>query len=186
MSYPPRSTKYNRLVEAQTDSVINLNWRSGTEHSFSFTYLQTTTMAPSSPQVEAKSLASVPDPKPITIACPHCGQNLGSGPINSNSELISEAFPLDAVPVVIPPGPLVAENEPRMSPLEELRLLKCQIADIPRICVAVSRGDLSQKLTVQVQGVFMTQVKGVINDMVRFPQYPPSNSYSDGKRLGIG
>ena len=186
MPYPSRSTKYNRLVEAQTDSVMNLNWRSGTEYSFSFTYLQTTTMAPPSPQVEATSLASVPDPKPTTIACPHCGHDLGSGPINSNSEPISEAFPLDAVPVVIPPGPLVAENEPRMSPLEELRLLKCQIADIPRICVAVARGDLSQKLTVQVQGVFMTQVKSVINDMVRFPQYPPSDSYSDGKRLRIG
>jgi osomolarity two-component system sensor histidine kinase NIK1 len=53
-----------------------------------------------------------------------------------------------------------------MSAVEELRLLKTQVQDVARVCNAVARGDLSQKITVHVQGVVMVQLKDVINGMV--------------------
>ncbi|KAH9058068.1 hypothetical protein EDB87DRAFT_1564499 [Lactarius vividus] len=53
-----------------------------------------------------------------------------------------------------------------MSAVEELRLLKAQVQDVARVCNAVARGDLSQKITVPVQGVVMVQLKDVINGMV--------------------
>lgn len=70
-------------------------------------------------------------------------------------------------PLVVPPGPLaVAAFESGMSAVEELRLLKAQVQDVARVCNAVARGDLSQKITVPVQGVVMVQLKDVINTMV--------------------
>jgi osomolarity two-component system sensor histidine kinase NIK1 len=48
----------------------------------------------------------------------------------------------------------------------ELQLLKDQVQDVARVCNAVARGDLSQKITVPVQGVVMVQLKDVINTMV--------------------
>ncbi|EPS94054.1 hypothetical protein FOMPIDRAFT_50286 [Fomitopsis schrenkii] len=53
-----------------------------------------------------------------------------------------------------------------MSAVEELKLLKAQVQDVARVCNAVARGDLSQKITVPVQGVVMVQLKEVINAMV--------------------
>jgi methyl-accepting chemotaxis protein len=50
--------------------------------------------------------------------------------------------------------------------VEELQLLKDQVQDVARVCNAVARGDLSQKITVVVQGVVMVQLKDVINTMV--------------------
>jgi hypothetical protein len=50
--------------------------------------------------------------------------------------------------------------------VDELRLLKAQVSDVVCVCNAVARGDLSQKITVPVQGVFMVQVKEVVNGMV--------------------
>ena len=40
------------------------------------------------------------------------------------------------------------------------------VQDVARVCNAVARGDLSQKITVVVQGVVMVQLKDVINTMV--------------------
>jgi osomolarity two-component system sensor histidine kinase NIK1 len=72
-------------------------------------------------------------------------------------------------PLIIPPGPLAtAAFESGMSAVEELRLLKAQVQDVARVCNAVARGDLSQKITVPVQGVVMVQLKDVINTMVRY------------------
>jgi osomolarity two-component system, sensor histidine kinase NIK1 len=53
-----------------------------------------------------------------------------------------------------------------MSAVEELKLLKAQVQDVARVCRAVAAGDLSQKITVPVQGVVMVQLKDVINTMV--------------------
>jgi hypothetical protein len=53
-----------------------------------------------------------------------------------------------------------------MSAVEVLKLLKAQVQDVAR-GNAVARGDLSQKITVPVQGVVMVQLKDVINTMVR-------------------
>jgi osomolarity two-component system, sensor histidine kinase NIK1 len=71
-------------------------------------------------------------------------------------------------PLVVPPGgPLAtAAFESGMSAVEELHLLKAQVQDVARVCNAVARGDLSQKITVPVQGVVMVQLKDVINGMV--------------------
>lgn len=68
------------------------------------------------------------------------------------------------------PGPLAAAAfESWLSAIEELKLLKVQVQDVARVCNAVARGDLSQKITVPVQGVVMEQLKIVINDMVIYP-----------------
>ncbi|KDQ51728.1 hypothetical protein JAAARDRAFT_139768 [Jaapia argillacea MUCL 33604] len=70
-------------------------------------------------------------------------------------------------PLVVPPGPLAAAAyESGMSAVEELKLLKAQVQDVARVCNAVARGDLSQKITVPVQGVVMVELKEVINSMV--------------------
>ncbi|PSS38101.1 hypothetical protein PHLCEN_2v81 [Hermanssonia centrifuga] len=70
-------------------------------------------------------------------------------------------------PMIIPPGPLAAAAfESGISAVEELRLLKAQVQDVARVCNAVACGDLSQKITVPVQGDVMVQLKEVINGMV--------------------
>ena len=80
----------------------------------------------------------------------------------------SSNTPLSSSPLVVPMGPLAAAAfESGMSAVEELRLLKAQVQDVARVCNAVARGDLSQKITVPVQGVVMIQLKDVINSMVR-------------------
>jgi methyl-accepting chemotaxis protein len=65
------------------------------------------------------------------------------------------------------PGLLnAAAFESGMSAEEELRLLKAQVQDVARVCKAVADGDLTQKITVPVQGRVMVQLKVVINTMV--------------------
>jgi len=81
--------------------------------------------------------------------CPTCGSSLFASP----ALLAATAF------------------ENGMSAGEELRLLKAQVQDVARVCNAVARGDLSQKITVPVQGVVMVQLKDVINTMVGFPLF---------------
>ena len=95
--------------------------------------------------------------------CPSCGRSV-SDPLMVPG--YSELSP-DSSPLVIPMGPLAAAAfESGMSAVEELKLLKAQVSDIARVCNAVARGDLSQKITVPVQGVVMVQLKDVINTMV--------------------
>ncbi|EEB88200.1 hypothetical protein MPER_14098, partial [Moniliophthora perniciosa FA553] len=59
-----------------------------------------------------------------------------------------------------------AAIESGLSAVEELRLLKAQVQDVARVCKAVADGDLSQKITVPVQGMVMVTLKDVINTMV--------------------
>jgi len=69
--------------------------------------------------------------------------------------------------VVAANGPLAtAALESGLSAVEELRLLKQQVQDVARVCKAVADGDLSQKITVPVQGMVMVTLKEVINTMV--------------------
>ncbi|KAH0581014.1 hypothetical protein H2248_012158 [Termitomyces sp. 'cryptogamus'] len=49
---------------------------------------------------------------------------------------------------------------------DEFHLLKSQVPDVARVCDAVARGDLSQKITVPVHGAIMVQIKDVVNTMV--------------------
>ena len=57
-------------------------------------------------------------------------------------------------------------DESGLSAQEELRLLKAQVQDIARVCKAVAFGDLSQHITVPVQGHVMVELKDIINQMV--------------------
>ncbi|KAJ7279447.1 hypothetical protein C8J57DRAFT_1712509 [Mycena rebaudengoi] len=71
-------------------------------------------------------------------------------------------------PGVVPAGGALASaaSQGGMDALEELRLLKDQVRDVSRVCNAVATGDLTQKITVPVQGDLMVQLKKVINTMV--------------------
>ena len=110
---------------------------------------------------------SAPPTSHDLASCPLCGRAVSD---NIAIGRISSAFknsPSSGSPLVVPPGPLVnAAFESGMSAVEELRLLKTQVQDVARVCNAVARGDLSQKITVHVQGVVMVQLKDVINGMV--------------------
>ncbi|KAI0071450.1 histidine kinase [Panus rudis PR-1116 ss-1] len=98
------------------------------------------------------------------LTCPHCGHSINIGTAPASVEAITEPM---SSPLVVPPGPLAAAAyESGMSAVEELKLLKAQVQDVARVCNAVARGDLSQKITVPVQGVVMVQLKEVINAMV--------------------
>jgi hypothetical protein len=97
--------------------------------------------------------------------CPTCGKSI-SDPLMFYNNADYNA-PLSTSPLVVPMGPLAAAAfESGMSAVEELKLLKAQVQDVARVCNAVARGDLSQKITVPVQGVVMVQLKDVINTMV--------------------
>ena len=70
--------------------------------------------------------------------------------------------------VVVPPRPMFSFDS-NISAVEELKLLKAQVSDLaPRVCNAVARGDLCQKVTVTVPvyGMVMVQVRNVVNTMV--------------------
>ena len=87
--------------------------------------------------------------------CPTCGRSV-SDPILLPG--YTDMSP-DSSPLVIPMGPLAAAAfESGMSAVEELKLLKAQVQDVARVCNAVARGDLSQKIMVVVQGVVMVQL----------------------------
>ncbi|TDL24345.1 hypothetical protein BD410DRAFT_814134 [Rickenella mellea] len=97
------------------------------------------------------------------VMCPTCGKAITDS--FAMSRLLASSP--NGSPLVVPPGPLAAAAfESGMSAVEELRLLKTQVQDVARVCQAVARGDLSQKITVPVQGVVMVQLKDVINTMV--------------------
>jgi len=101
-----------------------------------------------------------------SIPCPTCGKSLGDTTIFTRLHTYNGTGD-DGSPLVVPPGPLAAAAfESGLSAVEELRLLKAQVQDVARVCNAVARGDLSQKITVPVQGVVMVQLKEVINTMV--------------------
>lgn len=99
------------------------------------------------------------------ISCPSCGKAITDTALVA--KLAALSGPPVSSPMVIPPGPLAAAAfESGMSAVEELRLLKAQVQDVAKVCNAVARGDLSQKITVPVQGPVMVQLKEVINAMV--------------------
>lgn len=109
--------------------------------------------------------SSMPSGFPIHPLLNHLGMTSQSN--GSTTGGTTSTTPLSSSPLVVPMGPLAAAAfESGMSAVEELRLLKAQVQDVARVCNAVARGDLSQKITVPVQGVVMVQLKDVINTMV--------------------
>ncbi|KIJ38132.1 hypothetical protein M422DRAFT_259285 [Sphaerobolus stellatus SS14] len=99
--------------------------------------------------------------------CPTCGRSVARTSNNGFTFGNGEGYVSpDGSPLVIPPGPLTAAAfESGVSAVEELKLLKAQVQDVARVCKAVALGDLSQKITVPVQGSVMVQLKDVINTM---------------------
>ncbi|KAL0564235.1 histidine kinase osmosensor [Marasmius crinis-equi] len=71
-------------------------------------------------------------------------------------------------PLVVASGGALATAamESGLSAVEELMVLKAQVQDVARVCKAVADGDLTQKITVPVQGVVMVILRDVINTMV--------------------
>lgn len=64
-------------------------------------------------------------------------------------------------------GPLMsAAFESGIDAISELMLLNEQVQDVARVCTAVAKGDLPQKIEVTVQGAVMLQLKHAINIMV--------------------
>jgi len=125
----------------------------------------TTTIATTTVRAKpALSLGSLPEP-PLAHDCPGCGRPLLLG-LDTDCEPVIHSN--DSSPMIVPSmGPLAhAAFESGMSAVEELKLLKAQVQDVARVCNAVARGDLSQKITVPVQGLVMVQLKNVINTMV--------------------
>ena len=99
------------------------------------------------------------------VSCPGCGRIITD--TATISKIVNMSSGDVSSPLVVPPGPLAAAAfESGMSAVDELKLLKTQVQDVARVCNAVARGDLSQKITVPVQGVVMIQLKDVINAMV--------------------
>lgn len=115
----------------------------------------------------SNSPASAPSTSHVEhMSCPTCGKVITDSVTMSRINSSFTGSPSGS-PLVVPPGPLAtAAFESGMSAVEELRLLKAQVQDVARVCNAVARGDLSQKITVPVQGVVMVQLKDVINTMV--------------------
>ncbi|CAE6450555.1 unnamed protein product [Rhizoctonia solani] len=112
-------------------------------------------------------------PGPLDVVTPALGMGLGlsdGGAAELRHKLgFGDHEDDTGSPLVLPPGPLSAaafESAPGMSAVEELKLLKAQVQDVARVCKAVAEGDLSQKITVPVQGPVMVQLKDVINTMV--------------------
>ncbi|KAH6905754.1 hypothetical protein BKA70DRAFT_1291834 [Coprinopsis sp. MPI-PUGE-AT-0042] len=87
--------------------------------------------------------------------CLSCGQWAPNGTTTTTTTTLLEGLPTPA-----------SEDASPLSATEELQLLKAQVQDVARVCNAVARGDLSQKIMVPVQGVVMVQLKDVINGMV--------------------
>ena len=123
-----------------------------------------------------QSCTSAPPIAQADHACPTCGKTITD--TMSMAQISALNGSTSGSPLVVPPGPLAAAAfESGMSAVEELRLLKAQVQDVARVCNAVASSDLSQKITVPVQGVVMVQLKDVINTMVRINF--PSQFHSD-------
>lgn len=113
----------------------------------------------SSASVSALATASI---RYDLAACPTCGKAI-TDPLPTSGQ--PSLCNLSALPSN---SPLVseAEFESGLSAAEELELLKVQVVEVARVCNAVSSGDLSQRITFPVQGVFIAQVNDAINKMV--------------------
>lgn len=118
--------------------------------------------------------ADLPTPGPILSFRSNGPREVPPSPdswvrIDKDIDIDPDTRPCDDMegPLVLPPGLLsAAAFESDISAVEELRLLKAQISDVARVCMAVAEGDLSQKITVPAQGVVMVQLKDVVNTMV--------------------
>ncbi|KIL58310.1 hypothetical protein M378DRAFT_15628 [Amanita muscaria Koide BX008] len=100
------------------------------------------------------------------VSCPTCGR-FWSYPVStaitsaaSNGSAVTEA---DGSSLV---APKVLPSDSGL-PVEEENVWLCAlVVDAARVCDAVSKGDLNQKITAPSQGSAMTNLKEIINEMV--------------------
>lgn len=94
-------------------------------------------------------------------------KQLGSPTAPTHCATCGRTTPVIAISDTVTTPPVFNSETEELHHLRmELQLLKDQVQDVARVCNAVARGDLSQKITVPVQGVVMVQLKDVINTMV--------------------
>lgn len=150
-----RTTAVGRTPSPMTISLDGLTSSLDTANMFAWTHNNGT------------SVSAPPTSHADHIMCPTCGKTI-TDTFTMSKITANFSGSASGSPLVVPPGPLAAAAfESGMSAVEELRLLKAQVQDVARVCNAVARGDLSQKITVPVQGVVMVQLKDVINTMVK-------------------
>lgn len=98
--------------------------------------------------------------------CPTCGNASIREPLFLHN---IAGVPDTYSPPAVPSASIAEGNvEDEMNTDEELKMLKTQLSDVARVCDAVSRGDLSQKITTAVNGAVMIQLKETVDNMVRF------------------
>ncbi|KAM6499789.1 hypothetical protein JOM56_005297 [Amanita muscaria] len=99
------------------------------------------------------------------VSCPTCGR-FWSYPVStaitaaSNGSAVTEA---DGASLV---APKVLPSDSGLPVEEENVWLRALVVDAARVCDAVSKGDLNQKITAPSQGSAMTNLKEIINEMV--------------------
>jgi osomolarity two-component system sensor histidine kinase NIK1 len=161
-------TQYNSVPNTRSNMTISLEGlQPPIDHSKTYSRMYNATKLQQYTNGQTNVFNYNSAPPTAHAHCPTCGKAI-SDPLMLYNTVEPENASVGSSPNVVPMGPLAAAAfESGMSAVEELRLLKAQVQDVARVCNAVARGDLSQKITVPVQGVVMVQLKDVINTMVR-------------------
>lgn len=150
-------------IEANISALVERLWRSEgqLEANRKIAYED----APSSEETDKKMF-----PYPVSQAHPQSSSYPLSYPLGFDSSGPVLLTPAKQGEKESPEGAVGAferySDESGLSAQEELRLLKAQVQDIARVCKAVAFGDLSQHITVPVQGHVMVELKDIINQMV--------------------
>jgi osomolarity two-component system, sensor histidine kinase NIK1 len=177
----PNDKRLNSVPNSRADMTISLDGLPpSVDHSKFYSRIYNATKAQQ--YATGQNLFGCNSAPPTSNAyCPTCAKPI-SDPLMLHNAVDTDNSSLGSSPLVIPMGPLAAAAfESGMSAVEELKLLKAQVQDIARVCNAVARGDLSQKITVPIQGVVMVQLKDIINTMVCASAYAvPPRYLTDG------
>ena len=111
------------------------------------------------------------------VSCPTCGRCWIYPPSSTSATTGASPTPtgentaaVESDPVLmdlLPPGPAIpAISDSGLSIEEENVWLRALVVDAARVCGAVSKGDLNQKITAPAKGSAMTNLKEIINVMV--------------------
>jgi len=107
------------------------------------------------------------------VSCPTCGRcwiyppSSTSATTGTNTTGEKGAAESDPTLMGIPPGPAIpAISDSGQSVEEENIWLRALVVDAARVCGAVSKGDLNQKITAPAKGSAMINLKEIINVMV--------------------
>lgn len=109
------------------------------------------------------------------VSCPTCGRCWIYPPSSTSAttgatptvENVGAAENDSVLMGLLPPGPAIpAISDSGLSIEEENVWLRALVVDAARVCGAVSKGDLNQKITAPAKGSAMTNLKEIINVMV--------------------